>query len=283
MGHTAKEGSMRHTPLSDITWRGTLRRALLAVLGAGLLGFAVTAAGAPVDQAMAELKRLEPVPDQIHAIYDRVEKQRVLAYKDDVAIDKSLTKYSQNLRRTFERIAKLSEEEAKSEGKKSAGAHKALARLEDMAKVHEKRVAALEDRAKKLDTLIRNGDVRLDEEMLKRMSKEDREEFLKYVSEPIQKEYLDQYKQLFAAWVTRFADLVSTDAQASAISPCIPMCNPASWPACAVCVAAFGGITAVYKWNDLMSNLATCDKIRWTWVRRGCKAGAIALYVYYIA
>ncbi len=270
-------------PLVASAWRIAMRRAALALLGAGLLGFAAAVAGAPVDQAMAELKRLEPVPDQIHAIYDRIEKERVLTYKNDVAIDAALTKYSKNLRRSFERIAKLSEEEAKSEGKKSPGASKALAQLEDMASRHEKRVAAIEDRAKKLDVLIRNGDVRLDEEMLKRMSKQDREEFLKYVSEPVQKEYREKYKELFAAWVTRFADLISSDARASAISPCIPMCNPASWPACAVCVAAFGGITAVYKWNDLMSNLATCDKIRWTWVRRGCKAGAIALYVYYIA
>lgn len=274
---------MKHHSLNETTWHGAIRRAALALLGAGLVGFAAAVAGAPVDQAMIELKRLDPVPDQIHAIYDRIEKERVLTYKNDVAIDAALTKYSRNLRRSFERIAKLSEEEAKSEGKKSAGASKVLAQLENMASRHEKRVAAIEDRAKKLDVLIRNGDVRLDEEMLKRMSKDDREEFIKYVSEPVRKEYLDKYKDLFAAWVTRFADLISSDAQASAISPCIPMCNPASWPLCAVCVVTFGGATALIKWNDLQSNLATCDKIRWTWVRRGCKAGAVAVYVAYIA
>jgi hypothetical protein len=260
-----------------------LARTLPALLAALLLGAAQCTSAGPVDKAMAGLRQLEPMPDQILSIYDRIEKSRVLTYKDDLTIDKALDRYAHGMRNSLKHIAKLSEAEAKSEGKQNPGAVKAMAQLEKMASEHEKKLHAIEDRAKKLDTLIRNGDVRLDEAMLKRMNKEDRQEFLKYVSEPVAKQYSEKYKELFAAWFTRFADLISTDAQASAISPCIPMCNPASWPACAVCVAAFGGITAVYKWNDLMANLATCDKIKWSWVRKTCKAGAIALYVYYIA
>jgi hypothetical protein len=203
-----------NTPISqEHKTRGAGLLQHLSIWSLALLLLSPMAWAGAVDQAMAELKRLEPMPDQIHAIYDRIEKERVLTYKDDATIDKSLVKYANGMRNSFNRIVKLSQAEAKSEGKEHPGAVKALTQLEEMAKQHEKKVAAIEDRAKKLDTLIRNGDVRLDEGMLKRMSKEDREEFLKYVSEPVRKEYLEKYKDLFAAWVTRFADLISSDAQ----------------------------------------------------------------------
>jgi hypothetical protein len=264
----------------------SLKQSILAIFALIWCCFVPLVWAASVESAMEGLKKLEPIPDRIANVYDRIDKTKQYSEGDSKFIDHELGRYANDMRRSYTLIVKLTQSEAKSEGKSDQGATKALVALEKLAQEHEKKFSSLEARGKKLEAAIKSGDILLDEASLKGMRESQREDFLKYVSEPAGNTYRAKYKELFAAAVERFANLISTPAEASQLIGCVSICPQAAamgaWPACLACVIAAGASSAS-RWSTYRNAMAACNRLPWSWMKTPCKIAATTAYLSYIA
>ena len=258
------------------------RKMLLLLVVASFFLITSNAFGDPVGDYMKRLDKLKPVPDQLSAALDSMQKEGMVTEKNSLNFNNKLEKYAGDMKMAFEQVGELTLKEAKSEGKENQGASKALAKFEDMAVGHEKKMKELDEKAQKIDDLIKSGKIRIDPALLKKMTAEERKDLMEFLDEPTRKEYQEKYPDLFASLMNHVADFLVSPAEAAQAADCLPLCNPATWPACAACVVIWGGVNAVYKWNTFKSAWDWCGKKN-RWIRYACRAAAVAVYVAYIA
>lgn len=238
--------------------------------------------GNEIDGFMKRVEKLKPVPDQISAALDQMEKEGVITEKNLLAYNKTLEKYASDMKKTFDHGVKMMEKEGKSEGKKMAGASKAFQEFENMAEEHQKKLKEIEKKAQANDDMVKSGKILMSPEVLKKMSKEEREEFFKFLDKPVRKDYQTKYPDLFAALANEIFEAIATPAEAVAAVGCIAACSAPPWVQCAFCCAgALGEAASAYltfqkAWN-------WCGKLWSSGWRNACKAACVAALIAVIA
>jgi len=259
-----------------------MTRKLLLLVAVCFFVITSNAFGDPVGECNKQLDKLKPVPDQISAALNSIEKEGMVTEKNSINFIDKLDKYAVDMKKAFEQVGNLTLQEAKSEGKENQGASKSLSKFEEMATAHEKKMKELDQKAQKIDDMVKSGKIRIDPALIKRMSQEERKDLMEFLDEPARKEYKQKYPELFASLVNHVADLLSSPAEASQAAVCLPLCNPATWPVGAACVALMVGVSAAYQWNTFQSAYNWCGT-RSRWVRYACRTAAVLVYVAYVA
>lgn len=258
-----------------------MKRIFLLILFCGIF-IAINAFAVTVDQMNKEISSLKVVPEKLNALLDNMEKSRLITEKNGGEYNKMLLEYAKRIRKSSTEIARMTKKWADTKGKENQGMEKIIADYEKMASEHEKKFKELENKAQRIDDKIKSGEIKLAPEVLKKMTKEEREEFFKYLSEPARKEYKTNYPDLFSKAINYISGLIATPAEAAHLAPCIPECTPATIPLCAVCVTIFGGNAALDAWNTFKKAWDWCGTLS-RWWRYGCRTAAVTGYVAWIA
>lgn len=83
-------------------------------------------------------------------------------------------------------------------------------------------------------------------------------------------------------FLSDFVDMFVPRAEAALAAGCVSVCAAPPWGQCVACVAAALG-TGAYLTVQLNKALRECNKKRWKWARRACKAVTILSYSVLIA
>ena len=238
--------------------------------------------GSEIDSFKKKFEKLRPIPDQVSATLDQMEKEGVITEKNLTDYNKKLEKYAHDMKKTFDQGVKMMEKEGKSEGKENAGASKVFQKFEDMANEHQKKLKAIEKKAQLSDDMVKSGKIMMSPGVIKRMTTEEKEEFLKFLDEPVRKDYMTKYPDLFAALVNQFFDMIATPAEAIAAVGCIALCSAPPWVGCAICcLGALADAASAY--NKFLSVWNWCGKIWSSGWRKACKAAAVTALIVVIA
>lgn len=234
-----------------------------------------------VQRMNQEIENLKPIPDKLNALLDDMEKTRLVTEKNGGQYNKILMDYAKRIRKSSSALPEMTKKWVDSKGKENQGMEKVIANYEKMASEHEKKFKELEKKAQRVDDKIKSGEIKLAPEILKSMTKEEREEFYKFLSEPARKEYKKQYPDLFAKGFNYIMEFIAPSAEAANLRPCIPLC-PAVNPACVACVIVLGADAAYQQWDTFQKAWNWCGELS-RWWRYACRTAAVAVFIAWIA
>ena len=253
---------------------------------AGPVGAQATRPPAP---GAAPFSEIETSLTRIEAGLGQIEKSQRITEKFDP--DTEVAAYRDQLRKAYDATMQAVQEDAKKASESKAGASAAGTRLqawETKAKNHRGRVEKVLNRLMTINLKIRDGNILIAPELLRKLPAEETEELRKWLTPGAIKKYQAIDKSFFASsamdyrnWLGWVHDAVAPQAEAAVAIACVPVCSgqPA---ACIPCVAAAVGVGS-FLVSKLDQAFTDCDKLRTRFLRGACKVGAVLALITIIA